>query len=94
MRMDIFLKLSNESTHFHNSSYCNRLKISCDLQEIIIDYMQHYEEERYSAFDIEGFAMSCHVPAGWGLQQTTQAPGNDTGPGILWSIHRWTKPNT
>ena len=57
--MDIFLKLSNESTHFHNSSYCNRLKISCDLQEIIIDYMQHYEEERYSAFDIEGFA--CNI---------------------------------
>ena len=45
MGMDIFLKLSNESTHFHNATYCNRLKITGDLQEIIIDYMQHYEEE-------------------------------------------------
>ena len=54
MRMDIFLKLSNESAHSDNASYCNCLKISCDLQETIIDHMQHYEEERCSAFHTEG----------------------------------------
>ncbi len=40
--------------------------------------------------------MYCHVPAGWGLQQITQGSRQqqDTGPGILWSVHGWTKPNT
>ncbi len=34
----------------------------------------------------------CHVPARWGLQQTTLGSGQrqDTGPGILWCVHRWT----
>ena len=34
----------------------------------------------------------CRVPARWGLQQTTLGSGQrqDTGPGILWSVHRWT----
>ncbi len=32
------------------------------------------------------------MPAGWGIQQTTQGSRQwqDTGPGILWSVHRWT----
>ncbi len=36
------------------------------------------------------------MPAGWGLQQSTQGSRQrqDTGPGILWSVHSWTKPNT
>ncbi len=34
------------------------------------------------------------VPARWALQQTTLGSGQrqDTGSGILWSIHRWTRP--
>ena len=58
------------TTHFHNTSYCSRLKINCNLQEIIIDYMQHYEEERCSAFDIEEFAYNIIIysPAAHGGQ--------------------------
>ncbi len=26
---------------------------------------------------VHGYARYCHVPAGWGLQQTTLAPGSD-----------------
>ncbi len=36
----------------------------------------------------------CRVPAGCRLKQTTLGSWQrqDTGPGILWSVHRWTRP--
>ncbi len=35
----------------------------------------------------------CRVPTRWGLQQTTLGSGQrqETGSGILWSVHRWTR---
>ncbi len=37
----------------------------------------------------------CRVPARWGLQHTTQAPGSDKtrGQGSFGPVHRLTKPN-
>ncbi len=33
----------------------------------------------------------CHMPA-WRVSNEPPGQRQDTGPGILWSVHRWTRP--